>query len=72
MTELGVVVMTVGMTEDAVTGISCFLVTEEDVTAEMMMIVEDAAEEEMTMSWELKITVEEDQEENVAVALSNS
>jgi len=65
--------MTVGMTEDAVTGISCFLVTEEDVTAEMMMmIVEDAAEEEMTMSWELKITVEEDEEENVAVALSNS
>lgn len=63
--------MTVVMTEDVVIGISCFLVTEEDVTVEMMMIVEDAAEEEMTMSWELKTTVEEDVKEDVAVAYSN-
>ncbi|MGM0853567.1 MAG: hypothetical protein ACQEWI_13285 [Bacillota bacterium] len=42
MTELGVVVMTVVMTivttENAATGISFFLVTEEDVTAETIYL----------------------------------
>ncbi|WP_341356839.1 hypothetical protein [Rossellomorea sp. y25] len=66
--------MIIVMTEDAVTGIIFYLVTEEDATyLEMtMIVVEDVAEEETTMFLELKITAEDDVEENVAVTSFNS
>ncbi|MFC7786990.1 hypothetical protein ACFQWC_21155 [Rossellomorea sp. GCM10028870] len=51
MTESEDVAMIIVMTEDAVTGIIFYLVTEEDATyLEMtMIVVEDVAEEETTM-----------------------